>query len=130
MKTKKPLKTIAPNSASTDAPDAETEAARRRVLDPWGAEIRERLRLAEITITPESRRVPWPGPGPWGPLLHINHPSVSRSAGNQKSAKARKAWKTGVLEMPKNAPPVRHENSIVVKLAGQIRENMNRENPK
>ena len=108
---------------TTDPEDSpETTEARHAVLDPWGTAIRERLRLAEIALVPEeSRRVHWPGPGPSGPLLHINRPSVSRTAGNQKSAKARKAWKTGVLEMPKDAPPVRHPNSLVVKLADQIR---------
>jgi hypothetical protein len=118
----------------------ETTAARRDVLDSWGGGIRERLRLAEVkeslrlaeiaTVPAESRRIPWPGPGPSGPLLHLNRPSVSRSAGNQQSAQARKVWKTGVLEMPKDAPPVRHKRSLVVKLADQIRENMKRENPK
>ena len=112
----------------TDPEDSpETTAARHAVLDSWGAEIRERLRLAEIALVPdESRKVHWPGPGP-SPLIHLNRPSVSRSAGNHKSAQARKAWKTGVLEMPKDAPPVRHERSLVVKLANQIRENMKRE---
>jgi hypothetical protein len=100
----------------------ETTEARHAVLGPWGAEIRERLRLAEIALVPtESRKVHWPGAGPSSPLMHLNRPSVSRAAGNQKSAQARKAWKTGILEMPKDAPPVRHPNSLVVKLADQIR---------
>ena len=76
----------------------ETTAARHEVLDSWGAAIRERLRLAEIAlVTEECRRVQCLGPGPSGP--HINRPSVSRSTGNQNSAQARKAWKTGVLEI-------------------------------
>ena len=109
----------------------ETTAARHEVLDSWGAAIRERLRLAEIAlVTEECRRVQCLGPGPSGPLPHINRPSVSRSTGNQNSAQARKVWKTGVLEMPKDATPVRHKRSLVVKLADQIRENMKRENPK
>jgi hypothetical protein len=121
----------------------ETTAARHSVLESWGAEIRERLRLAEIALVPEeSRKVQWPGPGPSSPLMHLNRPSVSRETARKhsaqerhankadKAAQARKAWKTGVLEMPKDAPPVRHERSIVVKLANQIRANMNRENPK
>jgi hypothetical protein len=111
---------------STDPEDSpETTAARHNVLDSWGAEIRERLRLAESAPVP-----PDPRQGPSGPLPHLNRPSVSRSAGNHQSAQARKAWKTGVLEMPKDAPPVRHERSIVKQLANQIRENMNREKSK
>jgi hypothetical protein len=66
---------------------------------------------------------------------HINRPSVSRATARRHSLQERKANKAHkaakqVLEMPKDAPPVRHKNSIVVKLAGQIRENINRENSK
>jgi hypothetical protein len=132
------LEPPAPDSTTTDAlTDAEYEAARRRVLAPWAAEIRERLRLAEIALVPpESRKVHWPGPGPGpSPLPHINRPSVSRATARRHSAQERHANKADkaakhVLEMPLNAPPVRHDRSIVKQLANQIRANMNRENPK
>ena len=121
---------------TTDPEDSpETTEARHAVIDPWGAEIRERLRLAEIALVPEqSRRVHWPGPGP-SPMMHLNRPSVSRETARKHSAQTRHANKADkaakkVLEMPLNAPPVRHERSIVKQLANQIRANMKRENPK
>jgi len=70
--------------------DVEYEAARRRVLDPWGAEIRARLALTE-SLPSDSRRVHWPGPGP---AAHVNRP-----AGRQP-------------------------NSVIVKLADEIRRNL------
>jgi hypothetical protein len=114
----------------------EITQVRRDLLGTWGKEIRERLRLAEIALVPaESRKVYWPGPGPSGPALHVNRPSVSRETARRHSAQERHANKADkaakqVLHMPLNAPPVRHERSIVKQLANQIRANMNRENPK
>jgi hypothetical protein len=54
----------------------------------------------------------------------VNDPKESRKKANRKSAlaRARQNWKEGVTELPLNAPPVRHPNSIVVKLAGTLRD--------
>jgi hypothetical protein len=91
--------------------DPEYEAARRRVLGAWGAELRARLRMAEGIPQATSR---------------VNNPKESRKKANRKSAlaRARQNWKQGigVAELPLNAPPVRHPNSIVVKLAGTLRD--------
>lgn len=59
--------------------DPEYQGASRRVLNAWGAEIRERLQMAESASLPAQRQ------------RRINRPSVSRLAGNHQSAIARRA---------------------------------------